>query len=160
VFWFSLQIVSETYPILRRIQRDIIINVHGSSLHIKYLLFLSDIIKLKFCRQIFEKFSDIKFHENMSSGSRVVTCGQIDGRKDRHDEANSRFSQILRTSLRNPTPVGPTAPHTYYPNSKSCFRVTHLHYSATGQEHFVFPSFHCLCSKWSVSMTRCTVSEW
>jgi len=31
VFWFSLQILSETFLIIRRIERDIIINVHGSS---------------------------------------------------------------------------------------------------------------------------------
>jgi len=37
----------------------------------------------------FEKYSNNIFHENPSSGSRVVPCGQT----DRHDEANSRFSQ-------------------------------------------------------------------
>jgi hypothetical protein len=39
--------------------------------------------------------SNIKFHENLSSGSRVVPCGQTDGsmdrQTDRHDEANSHF---------------------------------------------------------------------
>jgi len=47
-------------------------------------------MKLEFTRQIFEKFSNIKFHENPSSGRRVVLCGQ----KDRNEEANSRFSQF------------------------------------------------------------------
>jgi len=28
------------------------------------------------------------------SGSRVVRCGQRDGRTDRHEEANSRLSQL------------------------------------------------------------------
>jgi len=32
----------------------------------------------------------MKFHENSSSESRVVTCGQT----DRHDEFNSCFSQF------------------------------------------------------------------
>jgi hypothetical protein len=32
----------------------------------------------------------MKFHENSSSGNRVVPCGQT----DRHDEANNRFSQF------------------------------------------------------------------
>jgi hypothetical protein len=41
------------------------------------------LIKFEYPRQIFEKSSNIKFHENPSSGSRVVACG----RKDRHDEA-------------------------------------------------------------------------
>jgi hypothetical protein len=29
-------------------------------------------------RQVFEKYSNIKFHENPSSGSRVVPCGKTD----------------------------------------------------------------------------------
>jgi hypothetical protein len=31
---------------------------------------------LKFSRQIFDKYPDIKFHENPSIGSRIVPCGQ------------------------------------------------------------------------------------
>jgi hypothetical protein len=34
-------------------------------------------MKFEFSRQIFEKVSD-KFHQNPSSGSRVVPCGQTD----------------------------------------------------------------------------------
>jgi len=36
-------------------------------------------MKLEFSQQIFEKYSDIKFNENLSSGSRVVPCGEMDG---------------------------------------------------------------------------------
>jgi hypothetical protein len=54
------------------------------------------LIKLEFSRQIFEKYSNIKFGENPSNGSRVVPCG----RKDRHDEANSRFSQFCERALK------------------------------------------------------------
>ena len=35
-----------------------------------------------FLPQIFEMYSDIKFHENLSSGSRVVLCGRTDRRMD------------------------------------------------------------------------------
>jgi hypothetical protein len=35
-------------------------------------------MKLEFSRQIFEKYSNIKFHENPSSGSRIVSCGWTD----------------------------------------------------------------------------------
>jgi len=35
-------------------------------------------------RQIFQKFSNIKFHENASSGSGVTPYG----RTEKHDEAN------------------------------------------------------------------------
>jgi len=48
------------------------------------------LMKLEFSRQSFEKYSDIKFHENPSSGNLVVSCGQT----DRHDEANSRFPKF------------------------------------------------------------------
>jgi len=47
-------------------------------------------MKLEFYRHIVEKSSNIKFHENPSSGSRVVPCR----RTDRHDEANIRSSQF------------------------------------------------------------------
>ena len=43
VFWFSLQLLFEIFPILRRILRDVVINVKMSSY--KYPLFLSDFNK-------------------------------------------------------------------------------------------------------------------
>jgi len=48
-------------------------------LHIKYPLFLSDFKETLFSCQIFEKSSNIKFHENPSSGSWTVPRGQRDG---------------------------------------------------------------------------------
>jgi len=39
-------------------------------------------MKLEFSRQFFEKYPNIEFHENPSSGSRVVPYGQTDGRTD------------------------------------------------------------------------------
>jgi hypothetical protein len=39
-------------------------------------------MKPGFSRQIFEKPSDIKFHENIFRASRVVPCGQTDGQTD------------------------------------------------------------------------------
>ena len=42
------------------------------------------LIKLESSRQkgIFEKYSNIKFDENPSSESRVVSCGRTDGQTD------------------------------------------------------------------------------
>ena len=51
-------------------------------------------MELEFYGQIFENYSNVQFHENQFSGSRVVQCGQTDGRTDRHDEANSRLPQF------------------------------------------------------------------
>jgi len=51
-------------------------------------------MKLEFSRQIFENYSNIKFHENPLSGSWGVPCGRTDRRTDRHDEADGRFSQF------------------------------------------------------------------
>ena len=48
------------------------------------------LMKLEISQHIFEKFSNIKFHQYLSSGSRVVPCGQTDG----HDEADNGFSQF------------------------------------------------------------------
>ena len=39
-------------------------------------------MKLEFSRQIFVKRWNIEFHENLSTGSRVVPCGRTDGQTD------------------------------------------------------------------------------
>ena len=76
MFRFSLQLVSEIFLTVRRIQLGIIINVRKFSWH------------------IFKKASDIKFHENPSSQSRIVSCERTDRRTDEHHEGNSRFLQF------------------------------------------------------------------
>jgi len=39
-------------------------------------------MEVEFARQIFEKYSNIKFYWNPSSESRVVLCGRKDGQTD------------------------------------------------------------------------------
>ena len=51
-------------------------------------------IKLQFSLQIFQKPSNINFHENPTSASRFLSRGQMDRRANRHDRANCRFSQF------------------------------------------------------------------
>ena len=87
VFWFSLQLSSETFFILKKIQRDIIINVHRSSFKVPVIIVIFE-RKLNF-PDFFKRYSNIKFQVNPSSGSGVFPWGRI----DRYDEANSRFSQ-------------------------------------------------------------------
>jgi len=89
---FSTQCLYETLLNPRRIERDMIKNVCG--LLSKYPLFLSDFIELEICRQILEKYSNVKFHKNPYSGSRGFPRVWTDGRTDRHDEASSRSLQF------------------------------------------------------------------
>jgi hypothetical protein len=39
-------------------------------------------MKVEFSGQIFEEFSNVEFHENPSTVSRVVPCGRTDGQAD------------------------------------------------------------------------------
>jgi hypothetical protein len=66
--------VSETFLILRRNERDIIKNVYWSSCKNSFPI----LMKLECSPKILEKFSNLKFHENPSSCSRVVPCGRTD----------------------------------------------------------------------------------
>ena len=92
VFWFSVQLLSETFLILRGTERDMIKNYGG--LQVKYSLFLSHANEPWAFSTDFGKM--IKFQENPFSGSRTVLCG----RTGRYDEANSHFPAILRTRLK------------------------------------------------------------
>jgi hypothetical protein len=51
-------------------------------------------MKLESSRHIFEKHSNLKFHENPSSGNRVVLCGRTDTKTDGQNEANNRFTKF------------------------------------------------------------------
>ena len=53
-------------------------------------------MRREFPQQILEKYSNTKYHENPSSGSRSVPCGQTDG----HDAANSRLSKFCDRTWR------------------------------------------------------------
>ena len=48
-------------------------------------------MKLEFSRQIFERISNIKFHQNRSSGSRVL-CGRTDKNDEAFAVSEARFS--------------------------------------------------------------------
>jgi len=61
-------------------------------------------MKLEFSRHISEGYSNIKFNNNPSSGSRVVPSGltdrRTDGQKNRREEAKSSFSQYCERVLK------------------------------------------------------------
>jgi hypothetical protein len=70
-------------------------NVCWSSCKVPVIL-VESLWNLHFLRQIFEKYSNIKFHENPSSGP---SCFM---RTDEHYEASSRFSQFCERSKKMP----------------------------------------------------------
>jgi len=55
-------------------------------------------MKLEFYRQIFEKRSNNRFHENLSSGSRPVPCGRTDMSK--LTVAILNFTKALKTAVK------------------------------------------------------------
>jgi hypothetical protein len=80
VFWYSLQLLSEMFLILWRIQWDIIINTFYSC---------QMLMKFEFSQYILGKYSNIKFHKNPSSDSQAVPRGWR--KMERRDKANSHF---------------------------------------------------------------------
>ena len=94
VFWFSLQHFSETFLILRRTERDMIINVYWSSCKVPIIL-----VRFKWNLSFLARFSN-----NTQISNFMIICpveaelfranGQTRGWTDRLDEANSRFSEF------------------------------------------------------------------
>jgi hypothetical protein len=81
VFWFYLQRLPGTFLILRRSERDSIINVHRSSCKVSTILVRCS-WNLNFLDRFSKNTHNIKFNENPSSRRRVVSCGWVDGRTD------------------------------------------------------------------------------
>jgi hypothetical protein len=77
VFWFSLQRLSETFLILRRTERDVIINVHRSSCKVSVILVRLFLKKLN-------SRDGLSKNTQISSGSGVVPWGRTDKQTDRH----------------------------------------------------------------------------
>ena len=82
VFWFSPHRLSETFLILRRIQRYVIKNVYWSSYKVA-IIFYQILRTLEFSRQILEKHSNIQFNENSFGDSGAEPCELTDGQTDK-----------------------------------------------------------------------------
>ena len=93
VFWFSVQLLSEIFPILG-IQRHIIINASRSSCKISVIL-------VRFCLNfnILDRFSKkktyLKFPQNQSIGKRVVACEETDGWTDGRTDRQTEMSKLI-----------------------------------------------------------------
>jgi len=81
LFWFYLQLLSETFLILKRNERDVVRKMR-IGLHVQYALLLSDFNWVWIFSTDSEKSAVIKFHENLCGDIRVRfrrTDGQTDG---------------------------------------------------------------------------------
>jgi hypothetical protein len=76
VFWLSLQLLSEKFLILRRTERDIVINVHGFSCKERGTRYLCEVLmKLELCWQIFWKIKYKNFmNQEYNTNIRAVDC--------------------------------------------------------------------------------------
>ena len=54
--------------------------------------------KIEFTPNIFAKYSNIKFHENPSSGSRDVSCGQTDSYVENSNFENAPKDRMLEST--------------------------------------------------------------
>jgi len=54
-------------------------NVYWSSCKVQYRYSCHILMKFELSRQIFEKYSNMKFHENLSNGNKPFPCGRLDG---------------------------------------------------------------------------------
>jgi len=96
VFWFSLQIMSGTFLILRRTQWDIIINIHRSSCKVPFSLvrFQQDVNFIDSFSKNTQISKFIKIH--LVGAELFCADGHTDRRLDGYGEANIRVSQLCK----------------------------------------------------------------
>ena len=93
VFWFSLQLLSKTFLILRRIQWDIVINVQRASCKVLVILVRFEWV-LIILTDFHKKFKTSNF---IKIRPVVVYLFHADG----HDGTNGRFSQFCERPKKN-----------------------------------------------------------
>ena len=94
VFWFSLQILSEKFLILRRTEQDMIKHVYWSACKLAHIL-----ARFHWSMNFVDRFSK---NSLISNFIKIHLVGDeffhTDGQTDSHEEAYSRFSQFANTS--------------------------------------------------------------
>ena len=73
-FHSFLKLLSEIFLILRRTERDMIKNVYWSLCKVPVIVVRFE-CNVEILNKFSKKYSNAKFHENPSSGSRIVPCG-------------------------------------------------------------------------------------
>ena len=93
MFWFSLQLLSETCLILRRTERDMIEKIYNG-LRVKYPIFLSDYNATRIFSTAFRKKKKVKYQMSWKSVQVEPSCSmRTQGRTDGHETKNP-FSQF------------------------------------------------------------------
>jgi len=131
MMWFPLQILSETFHILRRIERDVIKMYIVP--HVKNPLFLSDFNETWIISTVSRKVLKYQVSLSPSSGSRVVPCGQTDGRTGmmklvvafrNFAEAPKKCAHMAYPGTSLPCPQGPRACPSSEPDESSPHHYT------------------------------------
>jgi hypothetical protein len=100
----SLQIFSERLLIVRRSELDMIKKIYiGFHVKYRYYYYFHTLLKNESFRHIFEKCSNMKFHENPSNGIRVVPCGRKDGQRTDMTKLTVAFRNFANAPKTNRT---------------------------------------------------------
>ena len=114
------------------------------------------LMRLEFSRQTSDKFSDIIFHENPFSESRVVQCGRTDRHASRHDEANRRFSQFCESSYKHFNLFACVLAYIQIPIG-DCWKITNWYFlwdhAKCGAAVGAYADFHHFTTNCSLSKT-------
>ena len=92
--------LSETFLILRKIQRDNIINVHKSSCNVTFTFVRFD-CNLSFLNKFSKNPQISNFMKIRPMGTNLFHADRRRLQADRHDEVNSRFSRFCEMRLKN-----------------------------------------------------------
>jgi hypothetical protein len=90
LFWVSLQLLSETFLILKRNERDMIINVHRSSRNVP-VSHVRNLWNLAFLNRFPKNTPILNFMKIRLVGAKFF---HADERTNRHDETNSLLSKF------------------------------------------------------------------